>query len=49
MDNMIVVTGATGNIGAHLVRDLAAAGQQVTAVSRGSKEVAWPAGVRSVV
>ncbi|MFD6159251.1 SDR family oxidoreductase [Nocardia sp. NPDC060256] len=46
---MIVVTGATGNIGADLVRNLAAAGHEVTAVSRGSKEIAWPEGVRSVV
>ncbi|MFI6043436.1 SDR family oxidoreductase [Nocardia sp. NPDC051321] len=46
---MIVVTGATGNIGAHLVRDLAEAGQEVTAVSRGSRDVEWPDGVRSVV
>ncbi|MFI6998530.1 NAD(P)H-binding protein [Nocardia sp. NPDC050175] len=46
---MIVVTGATGNIGANLVRNLAAAGHEVTAVSRGSKEVTWPEGVRSVV
>ncbi|MFB8275015.1 SDR family oxidoreductase [Nocardia colli] len=49
MKKMIVVTGATGNIGAHLVRGLAEAGQQVTAVSRGNKEVVWPEGVRSVV
>ncbi|MEU7146229.1 NAD(P)H-binding protein [Nocardia sp. NPDC046473] len=46
---MIVVTGATGNIGAHLVRKLVAAGHEVTAVSRGSKAAAWPEGVRSVV
>ncbi|GII89997.1 NAD(P)H-binding protein [Sinosporangium siamense] len=31
---MIVVTGATGNVGAPLVRVLAAAGERVTAVSR---------------
>lgn len=31
---MIVVTGATGNVGRPLVRALAAAGEQVTAVSR---------------
>ncbi|MFI6166982.1 NAD(P)H-binding protein [Nocardia sp. NPDC051052] len=46
---MIVVTGATGNIGAHLVRNLAEAGQEVTAVSRGSRDVEWPDGVRSVI
>ncbi|WP_234104045.1 SDR family oxidoreductase [Streptomyces venezuelae] len=41
---MIVVTGATGNVGRPLVEMLAAAGEQVTAVSR---RPAWglPAGV----
>jgi uncharacterized protein YbjT (DUF2867 family) len=42
---MIVVTGATGNVGRPLVEALAAAGEQVTAVSRRAQEV--PAGVRS--
>ncbi|WP_405165348.1 NAD(P)H-binding protein [Nocardia sp. NBC_01499] len=46
---MIVVTGATGNIGAHLVRNLAEAGREVIAVSRGSRDVALPEGVRSIV
>ena len=32
---MIVVTGATGNVGRPLVEALAAAGEDVTAVSRG--------------
>lgn len=41
---MIVVTGATGNIGRPLVRTLAAAGQEVTAVSRKAADL--PAGVR---
>ncbi|MCO1656064.1 SDR family oxidoreductase [Pseudonocardia humida] len=42
---MIVVTGATGNVGRPLVRALAAAGQRVTAVSRSAAgEV--PDGVR---
>ncbi|WP_116199249.1 SDR family oxidoreductase [Amycolatopsis circi] len=44
---MIVVTGATGNIGQPLVRALADAGEQVTAVSRNAAEV--PDGVRHVV
>ncbi|WP_134665036.1 MULTISPECIES: NAD(P)H-binding protein [unclassified Amycolatopsis] len=44
---MIVVTGATGNIGRPLVRALADAGEQVTAVSRRAAEV--PEGVRHVV
>ncbi|MGZ3141757.1 SDR family oxidoreductase [Lentzea chajnantorensis] len=44
---MIVVTGATGNVGRPLTRALAEAGEQVTAVSRHSAEV--PDGVRHVV
>jgi uncharacterized protein YbjT (DUF2867 family) len=41
---MIVVTGATGNVGRPLVAALAAAGEQVVAVSRRPSDV--PAGVR---
>ncbi|MFF8788691.1 SDR family oxidoreductase [Streptomyces sp. NPDC015125] len=44
---MIVVTGATGNIGRPLTQALAEAGQQVTAVSRHTAAV--PNGVRHVV
>ena len=44
---MIVVTGATGNIGRPLTQALAEAGQEVTAVSRHTAEV--PNGVRHVV
>ncbi|MEV8476313.1 NAD(P)H-binding protein [Streptomyces sp. NPDC051173] len=44
---MIVVTGATGNVGRPLTRALAEAGRQVTAVSR--HEAAVPDGVRHVV
>lgn len=43
---MIVVTGATGNVGRPLVRALVEAGEEVTAVSRRDGEV--PAGVRHV-
>ncbi|MDH6133733.1 uncharacterized protein YbjT (DUF2867 family) [Kitasatospora sp. MAA4] len=43
---MIVVTGATGNVGRPLTRALAEAGQQVTAVSRHAAAV--PDGVRHV-
>lgn len=43
---MIVITGATGNVGGELVRLLAAAGGQVTAVSRRAPERALPGGVR---
>ncbi|ADB33346.1 NmrA family protein [Kribbella flavida DSM 17836] len=41
---MIVITGATGNIGRSLVQALVTAGEPATAVSR--KEAAFPAGVR---
>jgi uncharacterized protein YbjT (DUF2867 family) len=43
---MIVVTGATGNVGRPLVEALVAAGEQVTAVSRGVAEAGVPDGVR---
>ncbi|MEU7905512.1 NAD(P)H-binding protein [Actinoplanes sp. NPDC049118] len=43
---MIVVTGATGNVGRVLVAALAAAGEPVTAVSRGTPPAATPPGVR---
>jgi uncharacterized protein YbjT (DUF2867 family) len=43
---MIVVTGATGNVGRPLVQALAAAGEDVTAVSRGVSDAAVPDGVR---
>lgn len=45
---MIVVTGATGNVGRPLVRALAAAGEQVTAVSRGITAPDVPEGVRQL-
>uniref|UniRef100_UPI000DE2D8F6 NAD-dependent epimerase/dehydratase family protein n=1 Tax=Nonomuraea lactucae TaxID=2249762 RepID=UPI000DE2D8F6 len=45
---MIVVTGATGNVGRELVRALTSAGEQVTAVSRhpaaSSRQDARPGG-----
>ncbi|MFH8381204.1 SDR family oxidoreductase [Kitasatospora sp. NPDC018058] len=43
---MIVVTGATGNIGRTLVPLLAEAGEEVTAVSRQPQPAGLPAGVR---
>ncbi|MEV4566394.1 NAD(P)H-binding protein [Nonomuraea sp. NPDC049419] len=43
---MYVITGATGNVGAEVVRLLAAAGEQITAVSR--NPAPQPAGVRHV-
>ncbi|MFI6925178.1 NAD(P)H-binding protein [Nonomuraea spiralis] len=45
---MIVVTGATGNVGQWLVKHLAAAGERVTAVSRGLTPVNLPNGVEHV-
>lgn len=44
---MIVVTGATGNVGRPLVQALAAAGEQVTAVSRRPADVQAPADERT--
>ncbi|MEU6877494.1 NAD(P)H-binding protein [Streptomyces sp. NPDC046712] len=43
---MLVVTGATGNVGRSLVQVLAAAGEQVTATSRGISDTDVPPGVR---
>lgn len=43
---MIVVTGATGNVGRAVVEQLAAAGEQVVAVSRNAPTAALPDGVR---
>lgn len=43
---MIVVTGATGNVGRVLMEALAAAGERVTAVSRGTSPVPMPEGTR---
>ncbi|MFI2433362.1 SDR family oxidoreductase [Streptomyces sp. NPDC018693] len=45
---MIVVTGATGNVGRELVRVLAGAGERVAATSRGVSEAEVPEGVRAV-
>ncbi|KRV46825.1 NmrA family transcriptional regulator [Wenjunlia vitaminophila] len=45
---MIVVTGATGNIGRTLVGLLAEAGEETVAVSRRPRPVGHPAGVRHV-
>ena len=45
---MIVVTGATGNVGRALVRRLSAAGHAVTAVARHVQDTDVPDGVRAV-
>jgi uncharacterized protein YbjT (DUF2867 family) len=45
---MIVVTGATGNVGSRLVETLATAGEEVTAVARRISAADVPDGVRPV-
>jgi uncharacterized protein YbjT (DUF2867 family) len=45
---MILVTGATGNVGGELVRALAAAGQQVRALTRADDPLAFPPGAQQV-
>ncbi|MBB5915829.1 uncharacterized protein YbjT (DUF2867 family) [Nocardia transvalensis] len=42
---MIAVTGATGNVGQSLVRELAEDGEKVVAISRGAKDIRMPEGV----
>ena len=44
----IVVTGATGNVGRPLVRQLAAAGARVRAITRSPQTAGFPAGVEAV-
>ncbi|MGB6577420.1 MAG: NmrA family NAD(P)-binding protein [Streptosporangiaceae bacterium] len=45
---MILVTGATGNVGGELVRALAAAGQQVRALTRADDQKAFGPGAQQV-
>jgi uncharacterized protein YbjT (DUF2867 family) len=45
---MILVTGATGNVGGELVRVLAGAGQPVRALTRDDKPRDFPPGVQQV-
>ncbi len=45
---MILVTGASGNLGGELVRVLASAGEEVRALTRGSRPAALPEDVESV-
>ena len=46
---MILVTGATGNVGGELARALAGADEDVRAMSRGAVEGTLPEGVESVI
>lgn len=46
---MILVTGATGNVGGELVRSLASSGEEVRALSRGVARAVLPQGVNGVV
>ena len=43
---MILVTGATGNVGGELVRVLAGAGQPVRALTRNDSPREWPPDVQ---
>lgn len=44
----ILVTGATGLVGRHVVASLASAGHEVTALARRAVQAAWPPNVRPV-
>ena len=46
---MILVAGATGNVGGELVRALAGAGHHVRALSRSAMTYGLPEGAESVV
>jgi uncharacterized protein YbjT (DUF2867 family) len=48
-NQMILVTGATGNVGGELIRQLAGANQWVRALVRNQAESAFPAGVETVI
>jgi uncharacterized protein YbjT (DUF2867 family) len=45
---MILVTGATGNVGRQVVEQLVAAGEPVRALSRHPERASWPDGVETV-
>ena len=48
MSQKILITGATGTIGANVVRELAKRGVSVRAAARGAAKAALPAGVEGV-
>jgi uncharacterized protein YbjT (DUF2867 family) len=45
---MVLVTGATGNVGREVVQQLHAAGQRVRVFSRNPEKVEWPATVETI-
>jgi uncharacterized protein YbjT (DUF2867 family) len=45
--SVILITGATGNVGAEVVRALVAAGEEVRALVRDPAEAVLPAGVEA--
>src|SRR3954451_23830446 len=45
---MILVTGATGNVGRQVVEQLVAADEPVRALSRHPERASWPGGVEGV-
>ncbi|GAA1995428.1 NAD(P)H-binding protein [Catenulispora subtropica] len=45
---MILITGATGNVGRLVLERLAADGRKVRALSRNPEDVRWPSGVEAV-
>lgn len=47
-NHVLLVTGATGNVGGELVRGLAAAGEPVRALSRSGDSTGLPPGVEAV-
>lgn len=42
---MILITGATGNIGNEIVKQLADKGEQVRILSRKPEKISWPANI----
>jgi len=46
---MILVAGATGNVGGQVVRALAGTGSEVGALSRNQPQTPWPDGIRPVI
>src|SRR6266496_4543439 len=49
MKQMILVTGASGNVGSEIVRALLGSGEKVRALTRGTASAALPAGVEIAI